>query len=96
MLSYGTSIKFFSLMSLIDLDLHGFHLSVKSGFFLQLCIEYLALVTLAWVFIRGINACAISSNMSILYFRGICQRNNIYLQILTKPVDVGSLTALNY
>ena len=32
--------------------------------FLQLCIEYLALVTLAWVFIRGINACAISSNMS--------------------------------
>ena len=89
-------LKYFSLMSLIDLDLHGFHWSVKSGFFLQLCIEYLALVTLAWVFIRGISACAISSNMSILYFRGICQRNNIYLQILTKPVDVGSLTALNY
>ena len=95
MLSYGTCIKIFNLMSLIDLDLHGFHWSVKSVF-LQLCIEYLALATLAWVFIRGINACAISSNMSILYFRGICQRNNIYLQILTKPVDVGSLTALNY
>ena len=81
-------------MSLIDLDLHGFHWSVLIC--LQLCIEYLALATLAWVSIRGINACAISSNMSILYFRGICQRNKIYLQILTKPVDVGSLTALNY
>ena len=89
-------LTYFRLMSLIDLDLHGFHWSVQSGFFLQLCIEYLALVTLAWVFIGGIIACAISSNMSILYFRGICQRNNIYLQILTKPVDVGSLTAFNY
>ena len=69
------------------LNLSSWCLVMVEGLFLAVplgCLQFvivvfpdhthlLFLATLAWVFIRGIND-AISSNMSILYFRGICQR----------------------